>query len=166
MPVLDRSRTALKGCVVHLQWSIPNGLLNIGPEPFVRAHVAAALHVLGDQGPDDRVVVVGKSVGGYAAALAAERGLPAIWLTPLLHDHELVDAIASSPAPALLVGGTADKHWHAPAAAATEKQVLTVLGADHNLHVPGSVRENVEALARIGDAIETFLAEQAATGTR
>jgi hypothetical protein len=31
-------------------------------------------------------LVIGKSLGSHAAALTAEHGLPAVWLTPLLLD--------------------------------------------------------------------------------
>ena len=54
------------------------------------------------------MVLIGKSLGTYAAALAAERGLPAIWLTPLLTSDWVVDGLRRSTAPFLLVGGTAD----------------------------------------------------------
>src|SRR3954452_2946984 len=45
---------------------------------WVRGEVEAAVP------PDGRVLVVAKSLGTLAAPLAAERGVPAAWLTPIL----------------------------------------------------------------------------------
>src|SRR6266545_4584515 len=39
-----------------------------------------------------RPLLIGKSLDSYAAALAADRGLPAVWLTPLLHVPAVPDA--------------------------------------------------------------------------
>gem|GEM_PF-5482035 len=38
-------------------------------------------------------MIIAKSLGTYAAMLAAERQLPAIWLTPLLHIEAIAEAI-------------------------------------------------------------------------
>jgi hypothetical protein len=53
-PLLDLAGEALadRGAAVEtINWTVPDGLLDIGPEPFVRAHVAAALHLLADAAP-------------------------------------------------------------------------------------------------------------------
>ncbi|MGL4176812.1 MAG: hypothetical protein ACRCSN_12130 [Dermatophilaceae bacterium] len=160
-PLLDLAREALHdvgAAVETVTWAVPRGLLDIGREPFVRAHVEAALHVLAEVAPSGRPVVVAKSLGSYAAALAAERGLPAVWLTPALGDAAVVAAIARNPAPALLVGGTADRHWVPEAAAGTGKSVLTIDGGDHGLRPPGPLRAYTEALGVVGTVIEEFLA--------
>jgi hypothetical protein len=52
----------------------------------VRGQVAATL-------ADDSALVIGKSLGSLAAGLVAERGLPAIWPTPLLRIPEVVEAV-------------------------------------------------------------------------
>ena len=51
-------------------------------------------------GVDGPVLVVGKSLGTYGARLAAERAYPAIWLTPVLTEPELVDGDPRQPGPA------------------------------------------------------------------
>jgi len=51
-------------------------------------------------------LIIAKSLGTYAATLAAEQELPAIWLTPLLHIEAIAKAIIRNPAAALLVGDT------------------------------------------------------------
>lgn len=156
-PLLDLAAEALTdrdASVVTIDWKVPDGLLETDPEPFVRSHVAAALH--GVSGP---VVIVGKSLGSYAASLVASLSLPAVWLTPLLYRPSVASAIARNPAPALLIGGTADPSWDAGVAAASGKTVLTIDDADHGLRPPGPLRAYTDALGRVGEAVEEFLDE-------
>src|SRR6516225_607579 len=54
-------------------------------------------------------VVIGKSLGSLAAPLVADRGLAAVWFTPLLTDEPTVAALRRATGPCLLVGGTADQ---------------------------------------------------------
>jgi len=46
-----------------------------------------------------------------AAPVVADRGLTAIWFTPLLTDQPTVAALRRATGPFLLVGGTADQFW-------------------------------------------------------
>ena len=57
------------------------------------------------------MVVVGKSLGTWAASYAAERGLDAIWFTPLLIEPRVAEAIAANAGRQLLVGGLVDGLW-------------------------------------------------------
>lgn len=121
---------------------------------WVRGEVETALPVSG------RVVVVAKSLGTLAAPVAAERGLPAAWLTPVLDLPAVPDAIAANPAPQLLIGGTADHLWDGAVArrlAGTGCDVLEVPDADHVLMVPGDVPRGVEAHAEAMRALDTWL---------
>ncbi|NIL43226.1 alpha/beta hydrolase [Salinispora arenicola] len=159
-PLLDLARKALcdRGASVEtVNWTVPSGLLDVGPEPFVRAHVSAALHRSASAAPAVRPVIIAKSLGTYAAILAAERQLPAIWLTPLLHTEAIAEAIGRNPAPALLVGGTGDRSWLPDIAAATSKRVVTIADGDHGLRPPGPLRAYTQALGDVGTAIEEFL---------
>jgi hypothetical protein len=61
-------------------------------------------------------VVIGKSLGSLAAPVAADRGLAAVWFTPLLTDEPTVAALRRATGPCLLVGGTADQFWDGQAA--------------------------------------------------
>src|SRR3569833_1059957 len=83
-PLLDLADHALRdrrAPVEPVSWRVPYGLVRSGQaEPFVRAHVVAAR----ERSPSARPVIIAKSLGSFAAALAAEEQLPAIWLTPLL----------------------------------------------------------------------------------
>jgi hypothetical protein len=127
---------------------------------WVRSKVEPAL-------PDGgRVLLVAKSLGTYAAPLAAERGYQAVWLTPVLQVPLLVEAIAANPARQLLVGGTADDiAWDREIArdlAARGCDVLEVPGADHAMMAPGDVVRGVEAHVEVIRALDSFLARLAA----
>ena len=54
--------------------------------------------------------------GPLAAPLVADRGLAAVWFTPLLTDEPTVAALRRAMGPVLLVGGTADQFWDSQAA--------------------------------------------------
>jgi hypothetical protein len=104
-------------------------------------------------------LLVGKSLGSFAAPLAADRRLPAVWLTPILGDPALVDALRRAPAPFLLIGGTADFAWDGAAARRLTPHVLEVDGADHSMLVPGPMAGSAAVLGRVCTAIEEFVAE-------
>jgi len=141
----------------HVSWQLPSGLDRAGQLRFVIDQVSAALDTVAAQAPGATPVIVAKSIGTLAAPLAAERGLPAIWLTPLVKLDFVADAIRRSTAPALLVGGTADSLWDGAVARDTGRQVLEVPDADHVMYVPGPLRESARVLGEIATAIEEFL---------
>ncbi|WP_223167204.1 hypothetical protein [Nonomuraea sp. SYSU D8015] len=102
----------------------------------------------------ERLLLVGKSLGSLAAPLAAERGLPAIWLTPLLHIDSVVDGLRRSQAPTLLIGGTADRAWAGDTVRTLGHPYLEIPGADHGVETDDPVasvqmlKEATEAMAR------------------
>src|SRR5690349_15275698 len=159
--LLDIAWETLADRTAHVEavtWAPPRDILDVDPEPFVRTHVEAALLRAEEVAPRARPVLIAKSMGSFAAALAADRELPAIWLTPLLTRPAVVEAITRNPAPQLLIGGTADRRWwDATAAEATGKQLLTIEDGTHSLRVPGPVRNFTEVLGTVGTAIEEFL---------
>lgn len=104
-------------------------------------------------------LLIGKSLGTHAAGLAAERSLPAIWLTPLLGSAEVVTALERATAPFLLVGGSADRAWDGTLARRLTPHVLEVADADHGMYVPGPLVESVAVLGRVVTAVERFLDE-------
>ena len=112
------------------------------------AVAALAAEVLASADPT-RDVVVGKSLGSLALPAAAERGVPGIWLTPLLGVEDVRRAAARAAGTALLVGGTADPYWDGAAAAATGAGVFEVVGADHSLERPGDLDGTLAALAAV-----------------
>jgi hypothetical protein len=114
--------------------------------------VTARLPVLADG-----TLLIGKSLGTHGAAVAAERGLPAVWLTPLLTISSVVAALRAATAPALLVGGTADSLWDGELARELSPHVLEVDGADHGMYVPGPLARSAAVLGQVATAVERFL---------
>ncbi|MEV8506809.1 alpha/beta hydrolase [Actinoplanes sp. NPDC051475] len=104
-----------------------------------------------------RPLLIGKSLGTNAAAIAAERSLPAVWLTPLLTLPWVADALARATAPFLLVGGTADEVWDGNIARRLSPHVLEVEGADHGMYVPGPLTDSIAVLSHVVVAVEDFL---------
>ncbi|MFI6758010.1 alpha/beta hydrolase [Micromonospora sp. NPDC050417] len=102
-------------------------------------------------------LLIGKSFGTYAAALAADRGLPAVWLTPLLTNETVVASLRQATAPALLVGGTADPLWDGQLARQLSPYVLEVTDADHGMYLPGPLAGSAAVLGRVATAVEEFL---------
>ena len=141
--------------VRQVWWDPPDHESDEQTTAWVRAQVEP---VLPDSG---RVMLVAKSLGTYAAPLAAERGLEAIWLTPLLQIPSLVDAIAANPARQLLVGGTADDlAWRTDVARNLAERgcdVCEIPGADHALLTPGDVVRGVEVHVEVARALDRFL---------
>lgn len=101
-------------------------------------------------------VVIGKSLGSYAAPLVARYGLPAVWVTPVLISPDVVNGIKASPAPSLLVGGAADPVWDASLAFRLSDQVLEIPEADHSLMVADLAR-SATAMGKLATAAEKFL---------
>jgi hypothetical protein len=146
-----------------LEWSppselfSPNGPVSTACAAWVRDQVAPVLDEAGTEGAP---VLIGKSLGSFAAGLAAERALPAVWLTPLLTDDLVVPALRAATAPCLLVGGTADTwYWDGALARTLSQHVFEVDGADHGMYVPGPLAASAAVLGLVATAVERFLDE-------
>jgi pimeloyl-ACP methyl ester carboxylesterase len=143
-----------RGLTVHRhEWTgdIPDAL---GPE--VEDYVVAQATPLVD-GIGGRPLLIGKSLGSCAAKLAAERELPAVWLTPLLVAPWVADALRRATAPFLLVGGTNDRAWDSALARELTPHVLEVPDADHGMYVPGPLTDSIAVLTQMVVAVEDFL---------
>ncbi len=127
-------------------------------EPEIREWVQSQVTPLLDALPG-RPLLIGKSLGSVAAILAAERSLPAIWLTPLLNLPWVVQALSRTEAPFLLVGGTGDATWNSAAAHGLTPHVMEVPAADHGLSVPGPLSASIAVLDTIVNRIDAFIAE-------
>ena len=159
-PLLDFARVALQqhGFTVQQLWWDSTTRGDENPERWVRRHVAAALA----EEDADHVLVVGKSLGTRAASYAAERGLDAIWFTPLLVEPVVAEAIAANAGRQLLVGGLADGLWDAAVArelADNGCDVLEVPDADHGMAVPGNAVRTAEIHLEVARAVEAFLSQ-------
>jgi hypothetical protein len=75
-------------------------------EAWVREEIRPLIDAVGG-----RPMLIGKSLGTNAATLAAERRMPAVWLTPILTVPWVAAALGRATAPFLVVGGTADTMW-------------------------------------------------------
>ncbi len=128
----------------------------VGADPFawVQDRARRAL----EHRPTELDVLVGKSLSSDLAGLAADRGLPAIWLTPLLDRPEIVAALGRTPRPTLLVGGTADPTWR-PERLSDNVMLdrLELDGLDHSLQLPGDPQASLHALRRVAKKADRFL---------
>lgn len=108
--------------------------------------------------PDPEVLLAGKSLGSYAAVTAAERGLPAIWFTPLLNSPTIVSALKTATAPFLLLGGTGDPSWNAEQARHLTPHIVEIADADHGLRVRDRpLAAYATDLATMATAVEDFI---------
>jgi pimeloyl-ACP methyl ester carboxylesterase len=104
------------------------------------------------------VVVIGKSLGSAAAALVAERGLAAVWLTPLLVRPDVSAALAAATAPCLLVGSKADETWsNGEQPGGDVVEVVEFDGLDHSLQVEGDPGASLDVLRQVTERIAAFL---------
>lgn len=158
-PLLEFARRALiqHGFTVQqLWWDSTARADDEDPEQWVRRHVEAA-HAAEDA---DHVLVVGKSLGTRAASYAAERGLDAIWLTPLLTEPPVAEAIGANAGRQLLVGGLRDELWVPSIARELGENgcdVLEVPDADHSMGTDDAIR-TAEIHVDVARAVEAFLA--------
>jgi hypothetical protein len=143
-----------RGATVHRhKWSRPHSMaLSPQTETWVRDEISPVL-----DGLAGRPLLIGKSLGTAAAAVAAERALPAVWLTPLLDQPWEVEALDRATAPFLLAGGTADPYWDGVVARRLSPHVLEVDAADHGMYVPGPLTDTIAVLRAVVVAIEEFL---------
>ena len=126
-------------------------------EPFewMRRRAASAIDAASDA---ETVAVVGKSLGSAAAPLVAERGLPAVWLTPLLVRPDVVAALRAATAPVLLVGSSADPTWSdGEQPGGVSVSVLEFDGLDHSLQVEGDPLASLDVLRQATERIGDFL---------
>ncbi|MFC0507326.1 alpha/beta hydrolase [Micromonospora costi] len=138
------------GFGVHeITWEVPSGLSPESTAAWVADQVSPALD-------DPTDLLVGKSLGTFAARVAADRALPAVWLTPLLRLPEVVHALGRPAAPFLLVGGTADPSWDGSAARRLTPHLVEIQEADHSLMLTGPLARSAEALGRVCTGIEEF----------
>jgi pimeloyl-ACP methyl ester carboxylesterase len=165
-PLLMYARLAVQrrdGRVRPIAWDLP-GTTEVGAlRERVVAQVSAAVDEL-TAAAGAAPLLVGKSLGSLAAPVAADRGLAAVWLTPLLTDEPTVAALRRATAPSLLVGGTADQLWDGQMARSITARVVEIDGADHGMFVPGPLADSAAALGRVITAVEDFLDREVWSG--
>jgi hypothetical protein len=130
-----------------------------------------AMSALAYVGNGARPVLAAKSITTLAAPIAAQLGLPAAWLTPLIAagkrgepsaavTETVIRGLRAATAPSLLVGGTADALWDgALARSIPAGEVVEIPGGDHVLQIPGAPEQSIDALRIVTEAIARFLAD-------
>jgi hypothetical protein len=131
-----------------------------GAEPFGWARDRARRALDRAAAEASEVAVIGKSLASGAAGFVADRGVPAIWLTPLLNERRVADDLSRAARPALLIGGSADEAWTPDALADSGLlQIVQLDGLDHSLQRPGDPRASLEALRAVAERVDRFLDE-------
>lgn len=111
-------------------------------------------------------VVMGKSIGTLGCRWVAQAGLPSVWLTPLVRKKGVMEYLGASPAPTLLIGGSADRSWDRDVAKAVgdSAQTLEISGADHALY-SSDWRSYLRTLEHVTDAVLDFSRNATAVST-
>lgn len=159
LPVLHFAYEVLaaKGwSVLRVRWNPPDDALD---EEEQTSWVQAIAQQVIDLAPGQQRLIVTKSLGSLAAPVALENDLPGVWLTPLLHEGLVVDALTASTQPSLLVGGTADPAWDVAKARVTGKIVLEIPGANHLLSLSDDPLGSVEVLRTVTAATWQFVSD-------
>ena len=172
-PLLAATTRALRTAgwtVLQASWDLP--AVPAEPREFVEA---AARGLDAAERPTGPVLVVAKSLGTLAAHWAADRGYPAVWLTPVLravgrhplpaHCDALAERLRDYPTDSLVVGGTADALWEK--GFHSTGTVLEIDGADHGLEVadPRATRRHHEDVASwVSDLARTVRGSAAPIG--
>jgi hypothetical protein len=130
------------------------------PTAVIEERAVAALERVRDPSP----VLIGKSISTLAAGIAAQRQLPAVWLTPLLNTEEsalagaVTAALQTATRPSLLVGGTADPLWSSAVARSVPLgEVLEIDRADHVLQVVGDPIASLAVLRALTERLTAFI---------
>ena len=114
-------------------------------DPFSWARYRASRAL--DFEPPARQAVVGKSLASAAARDVADRGVSAIWLTPLLDQEAVVDGLARARPPTMLIGGTDDSTWRPERLRpGSSLEIVQLDGLDHSLEAPGDVQRSLSPL--------------------
>jgi hypothetical protein len=145
------------GSVRRISWTVPEFGDGDDERGWVAARVSESVDAVTATTGVAAPLVIGKSLGSLAAPVAADRGLAAVWLTPVLTDAPTVAALRRAGAPCLLIGGTADKLWDGRLARSLTQHVLEIDGADHGMFIPGRLSESAAVLGRVITTVEDFL---------
>ncbi len=158
-PLLHFARSVLLQhgwTVQELWWQIPDGFAQFTVDDriaWVERQVTEAIEA--EAGACR--LIVGKSLGSLACGIAADRNIPAAWLTPILTIDHVAAALRRAMEPTLLIGGSADKAWDSEIAASLRHEVLEVPSADHGLELAADAAGSVEALRHVVSRLDSFI---------
>jgi pimeloyl-ACP methyl ester carboxylesterase len=152
-PLLWYTRAVLS----ELGWSVLSVWDEWDGESDRRAWVEARAEAALERVPDaQHTFLVGKSISTLAAGIAADRALPAVWLTPALVVPELVALLERASAPTLLVGGTGDEVWDADVAERLPADVFEIAGADHSMGYENDAFGSIEVMRAVVERVADF----------
>ena len=140
--------------VQAVEWTVDDEA-RAHPLPFVERAVAQAF----DASPTaSRRLVVAKSFGTYALPWARRAGIAGVWLTPLLTEEPVRQALLDATAADLAMGGELDAFWHPDAVVGTAARLHSVPGVGHGLTRPrdwrGSLELQIGILTVIADHVD------------
>ena len=155
-PLLHFTRGVLEayGWTVEAATWLPDDVAHRDPLEMV-TEVATRLI---DAEEPRRALLVGKSIGSFAIPLAADRSLSGIWLTPLLRQPPVADAVGRLPKPTILIGSRADESWDSDVARRSDHEVVELTDANHGLELTGDPVASVDALRTVIGAVDRFVA--------
>ena len=107
-------------------------MLSLADDPS-QAHVEREVQQAREAAGGHIDLVVAKSFGTLSLPWAVANAVPGVWLTPVLTEAVILDALAQASAAHLAVGGSRDPLWTPAMTMQTEALVRTVEGADHSL---------------------------------
>ncbi|NII40586.1 hypothetical protein E9228_001222 [Curtobacterium flaccumfaciens] len=140
------------GCaVVAPRWTVDH-TAEADPVRFVEQALTTAL---AGRRPD---LVVAKSFGCAALPWALAEGVPGVWLTPVLTDAAVREALAAAGEVHTALGGSADPVWRPELVRGTRARLQTVDRADHRLEVPGDWRASQRLQADVLAVVEERVA--------
>lgn len=165
--LLERGWDVLRVEYAYSERPAFRNLPNSEQRRWLLADATAAYQAGLAHGPYARVALIGKSLGtvamGHLLTLPDPPAVAmrAVWLTPLLNDHELREQIRAFAGPSLFVIGTADPHYDpavlAELTAATNGEAVVIENADHGMNLPGDPVASARAQLEIAAAVNRFL---------
>jgi len=94
-----------RGGYTHcLSWAVPEFANEDHERTWVIGQVTAAIDATVASAGVAAPIVIGRSLASLSATVVADRGLAAIWLTPVLTDEPTVSALQAVKGPCMLVG--------------------------------------------------------------
>ncbi|MCU1403865.1 MAG: hypothetical protein JWQ43_168 [Glaciihabitans sp.] len=122
---------------------------------FVESALATAEVTL----PAPPELVLAKSLGTFALPYLAHRDVRAVWLTPILTDPVVADALARvTSGRHLAVGGSADPSWRPDLISNASARLVTIEAADHRLEVTSTQwRQSAEVQLTVVDQVVAHL---------
>lgn len=113
-----------------------------------------------------RLILAGKSIGTVALAYLVSSSEPdatTVWLTPLLRQPLIVQAVLQCNGPTMCIAGTGDATFEAAALESIQAagaEVMIIEGANHSLEIPGDIFQSLKNLNTVVQGLAGFLDRQ------